>query len=80
MSAARGTASGSMLKQERQPLLPKASTTQNDAGDEVKERTPLPLSEFRDQLFRVRRGDANVLLLSTEQVLVLCLMRFAEPV
>lgn len=51
MSAARGTASGSMSEQERQPLLPKPSTTQNDAGDEVKERTPLPLSEFRDQLF-----------------------------
>ncbi|GAA5972337.1 hypothetical protein JCM8115_001258 [Rhodotorula mucilaginosa] len=58
MSASRGTASGSTSEQERRPLLPKAPTTPNDAGDEVKERTPLPL----------------------KQVLVLCLMRFAEPV
>ncbi len=52
MSAVRGNVSGSTSEQERRPLLPKAPTTPEDARDhEVKERTPLPLSECKDQLF-----------------------------
>lgn len=79
MSAARGTASGSTSEQERRPLLPKAPRTPNDAGDEVKERTPLPLSECRGWLFAFEEVTLMPLM-PTEQVLVLCLMRFAEPV
>lgn len=79
MSAVGTTSHAGLSEQERRPLLPKKPDAVNDAGGQPP-RTPLPLSECTCRRAPTLYREIYAVTDSAEQVLVLCLMRFAEPV